>query len=600
MDMGDIASLIGGFSQTRLGLDERDFQREQTRRKARLDILSAALPSITDPTLKAEALAMAEEFATGKTTARGKAKEGGLSQILGKLIGTGAQDVGQGGRLSEFMTRPREGMVRAPATGTVELPEVPGVFPAEARRVPLPGVTETIRGPFPTMEEQQQQRAAGIRGETFARGEATAEIEAAQRQRLGDEARRLGLTDPRDIANYVNQRTLPSEARDLAVNVPGEMLGKDLRLSMAVDSLGNLVRDDTRYRVRARQSDNKIVEAYPLAPTATGLQKVWFEDAQKPGTFFMANVNPAVVDPSTGQAQVVSVVRGGMPPPEYLQSVTHVLRATPVIQADGSYRIEFLPTTTTRGRVLPSAGPQPGAGGARPAGAQPRPALPPVPGAPTGVQPGQVVGAKPAPEPVVKTADGRTVVGHKAMTVADRRDIGSVALSLYLANELNGLLNAPDPANAERRLRDRTGGWEQVSDALKARWGATRYTTLGMTSGSQFLQKAMPLSNLARVIFASPYLKGVRAYQWVQDIQRHIPDATKQSPAAMGERLDVLVPVLQNMRKDLQAELGLSEEQMAQFMRDAAAEQNIPTAKPGAAPATPPKKKIPPLPASLR
>jgi len=569
---GFLSGLIGGYGETMLGIQERQQREEMQRRQSRLEILKAAIPNIQDPDLQAEAFGLMEEIATGK----GRGKKGGIASVFGGLIGRGPEDIGQGERVQEFMRRPRETEVRPPITmPAVELPPIPGQITGTriSDEWMAPGVTGTVRGPLATPEELLAMRGAELRSEAKIKQQ----IEQENRQSLETEAKRIGLTDPRDIANYVNTRALTSDyATGRVVNVAGTVPGSWLRTQPGFESAD----ENQQYHI-TRDGVGKIVSAYPASVRLA--EGDIFPDATS-----TTGYSRRMYDPITGQE---AAPQKNVPPPAAwapTTTVTHGYRQ--VVQADGSIVLVPVTTTSTRERTLPGGAPA---------------ALPPVPGPAavgTQLQPGQVVGAQPGVEPVVRTADGRTVVGHKALTVADRRDIGSVTLSLRLAGQLKQVLDTADPQTGQK-LRDRVGTMQQLQDAMGARWGAFRYGTLGITSGSDFLRNTMALTNLARVIFASPYLKGVRAYQWVHDIQRHIPDASTQGPAAMAERLDQLVPILESMWRDLRNELGLTHEQMATFMGEAegSALPEVPGGQPGAAapalPATPAAKPaIPPRP----
>jgi len=574
-----LAGILKGYGGTMLDLQGKDAQQEIERRRARLQIIAQAIPNITDPSLHAEAVALAEELAAGK----GK-KKGGLAGFLSALTGGQAGDIGQGEKLKEFMGRPREAMVRPPATVPGPgLPSIPGLLPGEPTQTTIPGVSEQVRGPFPTPTEQIQQRAALTEAEARVQADVKGDVAAREAKRLADEARGLGLMNPADIANYVRgHMVIPTATTAVAGTVPGAALAGQL----ATDALGNPIDPKQDYRV-TRRPDGTVASAYPAAEATHIVAGDFTPDIDS-----TTGVSRFLRDSRTGKN--VGVQRNVLPPSGWAPSVSTTQSIRLVQQADGTIVAVPVTSTTTRERQFPTGAPQGAGAGAPPTGTRPRAALPPVPGMPPSTQPQEIVGEKPRPEPVVKTSDGRTVVGHKAMTVSDRRDIGSIALSLYVAEVLNKALDQPDPGDTRRRLRDREGTLEQLSDAVKARWGTLRYGKAGMTSGSSFLKSTMALSNLAGVIMVSPYLKGIRAHTWVENIQKHIPDASWQSPAGMAERVEMLVPILRNMQADMQAELGLSNQQMAEFMRQAAKDTGInisAAAQPEVKPEEPPVPK---------
>ncbi len=157
---------------------DRQHKEEASRRQARIGIITTALPHIQDPSLQAEALSLIDEFATGKSKAKG-----GLSEMFGPLIGKiQPRDEGQEGKLKEFLTRPREAVV-APASQTapnsgvlpskpvvdfLPLANVPGMEDAvgiahtpapqtfSLDPLPIPAQTGTVRGPMATPAERMQ------------------------------------------------------------------------------------------------------------------------------------------------------------------------------------------------------------------------------------------------------------------------------------------------------------------------------------------------------------------------------------------------------------------------------------------------------------
>jgi hypothetical protein len=172
------AGLAKGFAGGAEANLERKTREEAQRRQARIGIITTALPHIQDPTLQAEALSLIDEFATGKSKAKG-----GLAEIFGPLIGRiQPRDEGQQGKLQEFLTRPREAVVRpagqtAPNVGVLPskpivnylpLSNVPGMENAVGIAhtpapqtfaldpLPIPEQRGTVKGPFVTPAEKTQ------------------------------------------------------------------------------------------------------------------------------------------------------------------------------------------------------------------------------------------------------------------------------------------------------------------------------------------------------------------------------------------------------------------------------------------------------------
>lgn len=376
---GFISGLMGGYGETMLGIQERQQREEMERRRARLGILQAAIPNIKDSNLRAEAFRLMEEFATGKS-----ARRKGVGGFFGGLIGRKDRDVGQAEKFGEFFSRPRkeggegegekkpgapetqpqpspgEGLpsIFGPPDVPRALPPVPGGMPSAAE-TPAPAA-RTVQGPFQTPEEEMRQGGAAFRYEARIKQD----VEEENRKRLEAEARRIGLTDPRDIANYVNSRTLPGNMAGIdEVVVPGAALkGK-----MEIDSLGNPRSDDQQYRVR-HDVNGKILTAFPsVSPThVSGSDVVSDEDSS-------TKVSRLYRDFRTGQ--IIGIQRDILPPVGWAPTTTMRQRFVPVMQADGRQVLQLVQESSTRTPQLPGAKP-----GAQPAALPPAPGLPPVPG----------------------------------------------------------------------------------------------------------------------------------------------------------------------------------------------------------------------------
>ena len=508
-----LAGILKGYGGTMLDLQGKDAQQEIERRRARLQIIAQAIPNITDPSLHAEAVSLAEELAAGK----GK-KKGGLAGFLSALTGGQPGDIGQGEKLKEFMARPREAMVRPPATVPGPgLPSIPGLLPGEPTQTTIPGVSEQVRGPFPTPTEQIQQRAALTEAEARVQADVKGDVAAREAKRLADEARGLGLMNPADIANYVRgHMVIPTATTAVAGTVPGAALAGQL----ATDALGNPIDPKQDYRV-TRRPDGTVASAYPAAEATHIVAGDFTPDVESTTGF-----SRFLRDSRTGKN--VGVQRNVLPPSGWAPSVSTTQSIRLVQQLDGSWVPVPVTSTTTRGKALPGA-------------AGTTPGLPPLPtagGARIG-QPG---------EPI----------GHKPLVVAVKRDIGNIKLALNFAAQVKAILDEPGPDGVP--LSQRTSLDKQAQDWVKVRVEGALYS-LGIQSKDPRYNKLNPLTSLLRVLIVSPYLKGLRNQLWVDQIQQHVPDATRHTPAAMAARLDVVSAALAEMKKDIIAQEGLTEEQ---------------------------------------
>lgn len=534
-----LAGILKGYGGTMLDLEGKEAQQELERRRARLQIITQAIPNITDPSLHAEAISLAEELATGK----GK-KKGGLAGFLSALTGGQAGDIGQGEKLKEFMARPREATVRPTATAPGPgLPPIPGILPGQPTEVTIPAATGEVRGPFPTPTEQIQQRAALTEAEARAGAGVKGEVASREAQRLAAEARTIGLTNPADIANYVRgHMVIPTAITAVAGTVPGAALAGQL----PTDTLGNPIDPNQDYRV-TRRPDGTVASAYPASEATRVVAGDFTPDVESTTGF-----SRFLRDSRTGRN--VGVQRNVLPPSGWAPTVSTTQSIRLVQQLDGTWVPVPVTSTTTRGKAVPGAEgttllPLPTAGGARVG------------------QPGEPIGRKPL------------ILGVK-------RDIANVKLALNFAAQVKAILDEPGPDGVP--LSQRTTLDKQTQDWLKVRAEGALYS-LGIRSNDPRYNKLNPLTSLLRVLIVSPYLKGLRNQLWVNQIQQHVPDATKHTPAAMAARLEVVTDALNKMQEDIMAQEGLSEEQWQNAAAQPAGPAATPTAK--TKPAIPPEPK---------
>jgi len=516
-----LSGILSGYGETTLKLQQQEQEQEMERRRRRLSIISQALPNITDPSLHAEAVALAEELATGK----GK-KKGGLGAILAALAGGQPGDIGQGEKLKEFMMRPRQATV-APG-GTATLPEIPGMPPGVAATLPSevtwPPTQGTITGPFPTPAESAAAATTVTEAQARAGADVKADLAAREARRLATEARGFGLTSPADIANYVRgHMVVPTGTTAVAGTMPGTALVGQI----PADALGNPIDPNKEYHI-TRGPGGNVASVYPATEAPTHVAGGEFSPDADSSTGFSRLMR----DWRTGK--IVSVQRDILPPAGWAPTVSTTRSVRFVQQPDGTMVAVPVTTTSTRAKVMPGAG----------AAATGLPPIPGVgPGAPTGA--GAGVG-----QPL-------GVVGRRPMVVAVKKDIANVKLALDFARQTRAILDEPGPDGIP--LSQRTDLDQQARDWLKVRAQGALYN-LGIKSGDPRYDRLNPLTSLLRVLVVSPYLKGLRNQLWVNQIQQHVPDATRHTPAAMAARLDVVTDALQKMKQDIMDQEGLTDE----------------------------------------
>jgi hypothetical protein len=371
-----LSGILSGYGETALQLQKQQHDEEIARRSRRASVISQAIPGITDPSLHAEAVALLEEIVAGK----GK-KKGGLAGVLAALAGGQAEDTGQGAKVKEFITRPRQAVTEP--GGTATLPEIPGMPPGVAATLPSevtwPATQGTVKGPFPTPAESAA--AAGTVAEAQARVGANVKAEIAGREarRLATEARGFGLTSPADIANYVRgHMVVPTGETAVAGTMPGDaLIGR-----IATDVLGNPIEREKQYHV-TRGPGGAVVSAYPATEPVTHVAGAEFSPDADSSTGYSRLMR----DWRTGK--IVSVERDVLPPAGWAPTVSTSQMVRFVQRGDDIVPVPVT-TTTTRQKVTPTEG---------------KPALPAVPGtgppaatAAGAGKPGPVVGWRPLPE----------------------------------------------------------------------------------------------------------------------------------------------------------------------------------------------------------
>lgn len=555
-----IGGALKGYGSTMLRLQERDFEREMTRRKARVELLTQAIPHITDPSLRAEAINLAEEFAAGKT----KKQRGGLAQMLGGLLGRQAEDVGHEEKFGEFMQRPREVEARPPATGTMTLPSIPGL-PEEQRRVSIPGVQEQVRGPFATPAETARLAGAGRAATVTAEQEARAPFDWAKPEIVQ-------RADGSYVYRQWNMTT--GEYRDKPVP-PGEFpAGTPGAIAQAVKELkqqfpGITDEEALTYVTGHRGYAGRTIRGIEGTPYGFPGQSVTLQVDE---TGAVTGALPEAPYGARGAPIYKQIAEPGTGRPVWARIDPTTNRPTAIVAevpSPNDYRMFTDVQGNTWAVPVPRYGPT-GAGGATPT-------LPPIPGGGAAGAPGPAAGPQPP-------APGAVPLGHKPLTGAAKKEIGMVKQAMRFAQELRQLLETPGPDGIP--LSQRTSLDKQTRDWLKARAEGLLYN-MGIKSSDPVFSRANPLSSLLRVLITGPYLRGLRNQLWVNQIQQHMPDAARHTPAAMMSRMDVTFAALEGMKRDIMEQEGLTEETWGGLGA-------------GAAPAPPapakPKPEIPPEP----
>lgn len=194
-----------------------------------------------------------------------------------------------------------------------------------------------------------------------------------------------------------------------------------------------------------------------------------------------------------------------------------------------------------------------------------RPIIPGAPGvAGGGATPGAAGGGGPAPLPPNNahpiTMNGRPL--HQPMGAAPKQTLFQIDSALNLADRIR-----PDLESVAKDI----GRGGNLSDSAKVRSAWTQYQSLGidpanvdpnsvvsmMPGVDPRLAHLMPTIALLQIIGASPYLRGTRNYNFVTQIQQHLPDPTKDTPQLMVSKLQQLVRNLPGLEAALYKSEGI-------------------------------------------
>lgn len=208
------------------------------------------------------------------------------------------------------------------------------------------------------------------------------------------------------------------------------------------------------------------------------------------------------------------------------------------------------------------------------------PGLPPPPGAGAGAEPagaaaGAGAGAAATPTPVQKPAavpkagvgpatpvngpDGEPL--HKPLSADAKRAIGQATISLDLLDQIMPELDAIATGKDKNNLWDsaqQRSAWEQ-------------YTKLGIDPANVSadsivsalpnidprLAKLLPTIAMLQVVGAQPWLRNIRRFEFLQQVQQHLPNPDQDTPQLMLSKLDTLSQNMPNLIRAAYEEEGI-------------------------------------------
>jgi len=154
----------------------------------------------------------------------------------------------------------------------------------------------------------------------------------------------------------------------------------------------------------------------------------------------------------------------------------------------------------------------------------------PTPGASLTPPPGNAASGSPAP---AAPAGPRILAdkGNNSKLVADdRKALESISTARKMMGDVTKVLG-PNAGQG--------GMLDDISSGLNSRTQGALYS-VGLRPTDPKYQKIMALGKQLQLIASQPYAKNSRAIQWLNKIQEHIPDPSKDSEGLMAEKLQNL------------------------------------------------------------
>jgi hypothetical protein len=189
-------------------------------------------------------------------------------------------------------------------------------------------------------------------------------------------------------------------------------------------------------------------------------------------------------------------------------------------------------------------------------------------GAPTPAQkPAGAAAAPAAATPKASVGAAGTVTGpdgeplHKPLSAPAKQAIGQVTNSLDLLDQIMPALS--DIASG----KDKNNLW----DSAQQRSAWQQYTKLGMDPSSVSpdsvvsalpnidprLAKLLPTIAMLQIVASQPWLRNIRRFEYLQQVQQHLPDPEKDTPQLMLDKLDTMSENLPNLQRAAYEEEGI-------------------------------------------
>jgi hypothetical protein len=342
---------------------------------------------------------------------------------------------------------------------------------------------------FQQQQQQRQQEAslAQQSAQTQATQVGTQGAELNQ-QMMRKRLAMMGGTDAQSVIQNLGQLSPDEQAVVQAARLESNMKGDVTPLLTAVEKV------TSQRAISGRVGPSAIIEN---SDSPTGFSKVFYD---KTGT------------------KIVQKQDNIPPPPGMIGKTTTSQRL--VADKDGNINIVTMTGTSTPN--LPGKG-------------QPRPGTPPPQGG-TGTRgTSKVIQGQ-----QVLDASGDTL--HKPLDQSAKTTIGQINSALSLADRVRPDLEA---------VAADMGRGGNLADAAKIRAAWAVYQKLGIDPANEDpnsilakmpntdprIARLMPTIAMLQILGAQPYLKNIRRFEFIKQVQQHIPDPEKDTPQLMVEKL---------------------------------------------------------------
>lgn len=151
---------------------------------------------------------------------------------------------------------------------------------------------------------------------------------------------------------------------------------------------------------------------------------------------------------------------------------------------------------------------------------------------------------------------------HKPLSAAAKNAIGQATITMDLMDQIMPELDSIASA----------GGKNQLWDSVQQRSAWQQYLRLGIDPANvdpssvvtalpnidPRLAKLFPTIAMLQVVGAQPWLRNIRRFEFLQQVQQHLPDPEKDAPELMLSKLDTLSENIPNLQRAAYEEEGIT------------------------------------------